>query len=78
VRVGFCGSRGWQRGKGRSGTLGCWFIALEKTLPWRQFAARGTAIVLAVLAAFIIVEPSTIPGLTTPSNRPMQQMSTNM
>jgi predicted metal-binding membrane protein len=54
------------------------FIALEKTLPWRQFAARGTAIVLAVLAAFIIAAPSTIPGLTTPSNRPMQQMSTNM
>jgi predicted metal-binding membrane protein len=53
------------------------FIALEKTLPRRRFAARGTAFVLAVLGAFVIVAPSTIPGLTTPSNHPMQQMSTS-
>jgi len=50
-------------------------IALEKTLPWRRIALYGTAAVLAGLGVLVLLAPSLIPGLTTPSDTPMPQMS---
>jgi predicted metal-binding membrane protein len=39
-------------------------IAVEKTLPWRRAATWGTAGVLLVLGALLLVAPDAIPGLT--------------
>ncbi|HEU5306201.1 MAG TPA: DUF2182 domain-containing protein [Acidimicrobiia bacterium] len=50
-------------------------IALEKTLPWRRIATHGTATVLLVLGALVLVAPTTIPGLTTPNHAPMHAMT---
>jgi predicted metal-binding membrane protein len=49
-------------------------IALEKTLPWHRIATRGTAAMLLVLGALVLVAPTTIPGLTVPSDTPMHEM----
>jgi hypothetical protein len=50
-------------------------IALEKTLPSRRVASRGTAAVLLVLGLFVFVAPSAMPGLNTPMQDPMHDMS---
>ena len=50
-------------------------IAFEKTIPWRRVASYGTAAVLLVLALLLLTAPGAIPGLTTPHDRPMQQMT---
>jgi predicted metal-binding membrane protein len=50
-------------------------IAVEKTLPWRRVALYGTAAVLACLCILVLAAPSVVPGLTTPTQAPMQQMS---
>jgi predicted metal-binding membrane protein len=52
-------------------------IAVEKTLPWRRLATRGTAAILLALGALVLVAPTTIPGLTVPSHTPMHEMSTS-
>ena len=49
-------------------------IAFEKTVPWRRVATYGTTVVLLGLAAFVLFAPSSLPGLTTPTDMPMQQM----
>jgi hypothetical protein len=49
-------------------------IALEKTLPWQRTATRGTAAILLVLGALILIAPTTIPGLTVPSDTRMNEM----
>ncbi len=49
-------------------------IALEKLLPWRRVAAVGTAALLVSLGMMMLIAPSAIPGLTTPSPAPMTQM----
>jgi predicted metal-binding membrane protein len=43
-------------------------IALEKTIPWRRAATRGTAGVLIVLAIAIVAIPNDVPGLVIPSS----------
>jgi predicted metal-binding membrane protein len=50
------------------------FIALEKMVPWRGLATHGTAAILLALGALVLLAPSAIPGLTTPSNTPMSPM----
>jgi predicted metal-binding membrane protein len=49
-------------------------IAAEKIVPWRH-VAHGTAAVLLALGVLLLIAPGTIPGLTTPSHMPMDQMS---
>jgi predicted metal-binding membrane protein len=51
-------------------------IALEKMLPWRRAAAFGTAALLVSLGVLMLIAPSAIPGLTTPSPGPMIEMPT--
>jgi predicted metal-binding membrane protein len=51
-------------------------IALEKTLPWQRTATRGTAAILLALGVLVLIAPTTIPGLTVPSQAPMHQMPT--
>ena len=51
-------------------------IAFEKLLPWRRAAAYGTAALLVTLGVMMLVSPSSIPGLTTPSPGPMTEMPT--
>ena len=46
-------------------------IALEKMVPWRRSAALGTAALLTCLGVLMLIAPSLIPGLTTPSPVPM-------
>jgi len=50
-------------------------IAFEKTIPWRRVASYGTAAVLLALGVLVLTAPGTVPGLTTPSDAPMEQMS---
>src|SRR6185503_12021343 len=50
-------------------------IAFEKTIPWRRVASYGTAAVLLALGLLVLTAPRAIPGLTTPSDAPMEQMS---
>ena len=50
-------------------------IAVEKTLPWRRVAAQGTAAVLLGLGLLVLIAPATIPGLSTPTQAPMHNMS---
>jgi predicted metal-binding membrane protein len=50
-------------------------IAFEKTVPWRRVASYGTAGVLLALGLLVLVAPGAIPGLTTPSDAPMEQMT---
>ena len=50
-------------------------IAFEKTVPWRRLASYGTAAVLLVLGLLLLTAPNAIPGLTTPRDAPMQQMT---
>jgi predicted metal-binding membrane protein len=50
-------------------------IAVEKTIPWRRVASYGTAGVLLALGVLVLTAPGAIPGLTTPRDAPMQQMT---
>jgi predicted metal-binding membrane protein len=50
-------------------------IAFEKTIPWRRVASYGTAGVLLALGVLVLTAPGAIPGLTTPRDAPMQQMT---
>jgi predicted metal-binding membrane protein len=43
-------------------------IAAEKLLPWKRFAVRGIAIVLAALALAVAIAPEDLPGLTIPGS----------
>ncbi|HUE27576.1 MAG TPA: DUF2182 domain-containing protein [Solirubrobacteraceae bacterium] len=42
-------------------------IALEKTIPWRRVATRGTAALLTALAIALVAAPGDVPGLALPS-----------
>jgi predicted metal-binding membrane protein len=50
-------------------------IAAEKVLPWRRVATYGTAAILVVLGALLLVAPDAIPALTLPGHDPMRQMN---
>jgi predicted metal-binding membrane protein len=50
-------------------------IAIEKILPWRRPATWGTAALLLVLAAFILIAPHDVPGLVLPHAMSMHAMS---
>ena len=50
-------------------------IAFEKTVPWRRVASYGTAAVLMALGVLVLTAPAAVPGLTTPGDAPMQQMT---
>jgi predicted metal-binding membrane protein len=50
-------------------------IAVEKTLPFRRVASRGTAAVLLGLGLLVLIAPTAIPGLSTPMQAPMHNMS---
>jgi predicted metal-binding membrane protein len=50
-------------------------IAFEKAVPWRRVASYGTAAVLLALGLLVLTAPGRIPGLTTPGDVPMEQMS---
>ena len=50
-------------------------IAFAKTVPWRRVASYGTATVLLALGLLVLAAPRSVPGLTTPSDAPMEQMS---
>jgi predicted metal-binding membrane protein len=50
-------------------------IVLEKTLPWRRVATWGTAALLLVLAALILIAPHHVPGLVLPHAMSMHAMS---
>jgi predicted metal-binding membrane protein len=50
-------------------------IAFEKTVPWRRVASYGTAAVLLALGLLVLTAPRSVPGLTTPSDSPMEQMA---
>jgi predicted metal-binding membrane protein len=50
-------------------------IAFEKTVRWRRVASYGTAAVLLALGLLVLTAPAAIPGLTTPSDAPMDQMT---
>ena len=50
-------------------------IAFEKTVPWRRVATYGTAAVLLVLGVLVLAAPDAVPGLTTPHDAPMHQMT---
>ena len=49
-------------------------IAAERLLPWKAVAARGIAILLAVLALGVALVPEDVPGLTVPGPQPMDSM----
>jgi predicted metal-binding membrane protein len=46
-------------------------IAFEKTVPWRRTATFGTAAVLGVLGALVLLDPGAIPALTIPGGGSM-------
>jgi len=50
-------------------------IAVEKTLPWRRVASRGTAAILLTLGVLVLVSPAATPGLSIPRPDPMHHMS---
>jgi hypothetical protein len=50
-------------------------IAVEKTIPWRRVASYGTAAVLLGLGVLVLTAPGAVPGLTTPRDAPMEQMT---
>jgi len=50
-------------------------IALEKTVPWRRVGSYGTAAVLLAFGVLVLTAPGAIPGLTSPRDMPMQQMT---
>jgi predicted metal-binding membrane protein len=46
-------------------------IAAEKAVPWCKAVTYGTAAVLLTLGVLVLVAPTTLPGLTTPSGSMM-------
>jgi predicted metal-binding membrane protein len=50
-------------------------IAFEKVIPWRRVASYGTAAVLLALGLLVLIAPHAIPGLKTPGDAPMEQMT---
>ena len=50
-------------------------IAFEKTLPWRRVALYGTAAILLGLGVLVLIAPAAMPGLSTPTQAPMHDMS---
>ena len=50
-------------------------IAIEKTAPWRRVASYGTAAVLLALGVLVLTVPGAVPGLTTPGDTPMEEMT---
>jgi predicted metal-binding membrane protein len=48
-------------------------IAVEKLLPWKAFATRSVALLLAVLGLAVAFAPEDVPGLTVPTD-PMRDM----
>jgi len=50
-------------------------IAIEKTVPWRQVAVYGTAVVLLALGVLLLAAPDAIPALTVPGSHPMTEMA---
>jgi predicted metal-binding membrane protein len=50
-------------------------IAFQKTVPWPRAASCGAALVLVVLAAFVLFAPDALPGLTTPNGAAPMGMS---
>jgi predicted metal-binding membrane protein len=50
-------------------------IAFEKMVPWRRVASLATAGLLFALGVLMLTAPGAIPGLTTPGDTPMQQMT---
>jgi predicted metal-binding membrane protein len=53
-------------------------IAAEKTLPWGRVATYGTAGILLVLGAMLIVAPHAVPWLTIPGGHPSMGGMTGM
>jgi predicted metal-binding membrane protein len=49
-------------------------IAAEKTLPWRRVATYGVAAILLALGLLVLIDPTTIPGLTIPHTGSVQAM----
>jgi predicted metal-binding membrane protein len=43
-------------------------IAFQKLVPWPRVASSGAAVILAVLAGFMLIAPTALPWLTTPAN----------
>ena len=52
-------------------------IALEKILPWRRDGHLRTAALLLVLGVLVLALPRRVPGLTLPSEQPMQMMTSD-
>jgi predicted metal-binding membrane protein len=52
-------------------------IALEKTIPWRRVATRGTAALLIALAIALVAAPGDVPGLVVPSGAQHAMQSMN-
>lgn len=50
-------------------------IAFEKAVPWRRVATYGTAAILLVLGLILLADPGALPGLTTPGEAPMDEMT---
>ena len=46
--------------------FGAALVALEKILPWRRVATRGTGALLAVLGVLLLAAPAAVPALTLP------------
>ena len=53
-------------------------IAAEKLLPWKTFANRGIAVLLAVLALTVAFAPEDVPGLTIPCSSQANQAMEGM
>ena len=47
-------------------------IAAEKMLPWRRAATYGTAVILLLLAVWLVAAPNVIPGFTIPDGGSMK------
>ena len=43
-------------------------IAFQKMVPWPRVASYGAAVILAVLAGFVLIAPTALPWLTTPAS----------
>jgi predicted metal-binding membrane protein len=46
----------------------------ERLLPWKEYASRGVALLLALLALGVAIAPEDVPGLSVPGAGPMDSM----
>jgi predicted metal-binding membrane protein len=53
-------------------------IAAEKLIPWGRAATYGTGAILFALGLLLLIDPSTVPGLTIPGHGSMPQMQMRM